>query len=81
MELHWEDVAGHETQKLQLRTMLREHRLPHALLLSGPAGVGKKKLGHVLAAAHIQKRCLLPPWLRLERKRRKNSPKAQKART
>ena len=51
MELHWEDVAGHETQKLQLRTMLREHRLPHALLLSGPAGVGKKKLGHVLAAA------------------------------
>lgn len=51
MELHWEDVAGHEAQKMQLRTMLREHRLPHALLLTGPDGVGKKKLGHVLAAA------------------------------
>ena len=49
METNWNQVLGHVQQKAELRTMLREERLPHALLFSGPEGVGKKMLAHVLA--------------------------------
>ena len=49
METNWNQVLGHGQQKAELRTMLREERLPHALLFSGPEGVGKKMLAHVLA--------------------------------
>lgn len=51
MELQWDEIAGHEEQKKALRTMLREGRMPHALLFAGPDGIGKKMLAHVLAAA------------------------------
>lgn len=51
MELNWNKIIGHEKQKNELRTMLREGRLPHALLFTGPAGIGKKMLGRMLSAA------------------------------
>ncbi len=51
MELNWNHLPGHERQLLQLRKMLKEHRLPHALLLSGPKGVGKEQIAETLAAA------------------------------
>ena len=51
MEISWNKIIGHSAQKEQLRTMLREGRLPHALLFSGPDGIGKKMLGKLLAAA------------------------------
>ena len=49
--IRWEDVLGHGRQKEELRRLLSRGRLPHALLLTGPEGVGKKLLGRVLAAA------------------------------
>ncbi len=49
MELTWETLPGHEKQILQLRKMLKEHRFPHAILLSGPKGVGKEHTAEVLA--------------------------------
>ena len=49
--IRWEDILGHGRQKEELRRLLSQGRLPHALLLSGPEGVGKKLLGRVLAAA------------------------------
>jgi DNA polymerase-3 subunit delta' len=51
MEINWNKIIGHSAQKEQLRTMLQEGRLPHALLFSGPDGIGKKMLGKLLAAA------------------------------
>ena len=49
--LSWKDVLGHEGNIHRLRIMLRDGRLPHALLFSGISGVGKKKVAHLLAAA------------------------------
>ena len=49
--LQWEKVLGHQKQIQELRSLLVEGRLPHALLLSGPAGVGKKMVGRLLTAA------------------------------
>jgi len=49
--LSWRDVLGHEGNIHRLRIMLRDGRLPHALLFSGISGVGKKKVAHLLAAA------------------------------
>ena len=51
MDIKWENIIGHSEQKKQLQLMLRESRLPHALLFAGPAGIGKKRLGRALAAA------------------------------
>ena len=49
--LSWKDVLGHEGNIHKLRIMLRDGRLPHALLFSGLSGVGKKKVARLLAAA------------------------------
>lgn len=51
METNWNQILGHVQQKAELRALLRAGRLPHALLFSGPAGIGKRKIAHVLAAA------------------------------
>ena len=51
MELNEKQLIGHDEQRAQLRQLLREGRLPHALLFSGPDGIGKKMLGQMLAAA------------------------------
>ena len=50
-KLSWEIIAGHEAQQAELRAMLREGRLPHALLFVGERGIGKKLCARVLAAA------------------------------
>ncbi|HEU4799998.1 MAG TPA: DNA polymerase III subunit [Gemmatimonadales bacterium] len=42
-------LAGHEDARLRLARALREDRLPQALLLIGPAGVGKQRLALWLA--------------------------------
>lgn len=49
--IRWEAILGHARQKEELRRLLAGGRLPHALLFTGPEGVGKKLLGRVLAAA------------------------------
>lgn len=51
MELDWDKIIGHAEQKKQLRTLLDEARMPHALLFAGADGIGKKMLGRALAAA------------------------------
>lgn len=53
----WDAVAGHSRTKAHLQTLLREKRTPHAMLFSGPQGVGKRKLAAATAAALL---CLSP---------------------
>lgn len=47
----WEEIAGHGAQQRELRRLLQAGRLPHALLFSGPDGVGKGLVGRLVAAA------------------------------
>ena len=53
----WDGVAGHARVKERLQTLLREARVPHALLFSGLTGIGKRKLAAATAAALL---CLAP---------------------
>ena len=43
------DLLGHENAELELRRLLEAGRLPHAVLLSGPRGIGKATLAFRLA--------------------------------
>lgn len=43
------DIPGHEEVKRRLRQMVDADRLPHALLLEGPAGIGKLAMARALA--------------------------------
>src|SRR6185312_17221130 len=43
------DLIGHEAAETALRQLFEASRLPHALLLSGPRGIGKATLAFRLA--------------------------------
>jgi DNA polymerase-3 subunit delta' len=47
--MRFADIPAHENVKQLLREMVDNNRLPHALLLEGPAGVGKFALARALA--------------------------------
>lgn len=51
MEIAWYQILGHRQPIARLRTLLREGRLPHALLFAGPEGVGKRRVAQALAAS------------------------------
>lgn len=46
--MRFADVPGHDAAKLHLVQMVQERRLPHALLLSAPVGVGEMMLARAL---------------------------------
>lgn len=48
--MRFDEVVGQEIVKDRLRHMVREHKLPHALLLSGPAGSGALPLAIAFAS-------------------------------
>ena len=48
----FEEVIGQEEAKHRLQQMVEEDRLPHAIMLCGPQGVGKKALA-VAFACHL----------------------------
>lgn len=56
MDIAWKDIVGHKENIARLRGMLREGRLPHALLFTGPEGVGKRRVAQALAAALLCER-------------------------
>lgn len=47
----FQDILGHDKNIKKLWHMLKEDRLAHALLFSGPAGIGKKQVARLLAMA------------------------------
>ena len=50
MDTAWENILGQREPKRRLRRLLEPDRLPHALLFSGPEGVGKRRTAEALAA-------------------------------
>lgn len=51
MEINWNKIIGHEENIAQLKLLVQEDRLPHALLFCGPYGIGKFLTAQVLAAS------------------------------
>ena len=47
--MNFSDIPSHENVKRQLRDMVADGRVPHALLLHGPAGAGKFMLARTFA--------------------------------
>ncbi len=47
--MKFSDIPGHETVKQRLRQMALSGKLPHAILLEGPPGVGKMALARAFA--------------------------------
>lgn len=47
--MKFSEIPGHETVKQRLRQMALSGKLPHAILLEGPAGVGKMALARAFA--------------------------------
>src|SRR4051812_12733643 len=43
------DLLGHEAAEATLRRLFQSGRMPHALLLSGPRGIGKATLAYRFA--------------------------------
>lgn len=50
MDTAWGNILGQREPKRRLRRLLETDRLPHALLFSGPEGVGKRRTAEALAA-------------------------------
>ena len=49
--MNWTDIVGHIENVKMLRHMESQGHMPHALLLSGPSGIGKFMVAKVLGAA------------------------------
>ena len=47
--MRFSDIPAHESVKERLRAMADNNRLPHAILLEGPAGIGKLAMARALA--------------------------------
>lgn len=47
--MKFSDILGHESVKTRLRTFVDKDRIPHALLLEGPIGIGKFAMARALA--------------------------------
>ena len=46
----WDEVIGHQAAISRIRRMTEQDKLPHALLFSGPEGIGKRLVAEILAA-------------------------------
>ncbi|MDE5982810.1 MAG: DNA polymerase III subunit delta, partial [Duncaniella sp.] len=47
--MKFSDVPSHDNIKTRLRDMVSDGRIPHAILLHGPAGIGKMALARAFA--------------------------------
>lgn len=47
--MKFSDILGHDNVKNRLRAMVDDDRMPHALLLQGPGGIGKFAMARALA--------------------------------
>lgn len=43
------EIVGHDNEKNVLRSMVNQNKIPHALLLHGPSGIGKTRIARAMA--------------------------------
>lgn len=60
--MFWNEIVGHQETISVLQRLVDVNRVPHAILLDGPQGIGKGFIAHTLAAAmlcqaHADKPC------------------------
>lgn len=60
--MQFEEVIGQEGAKLQLRQLVAEGRVPHAMLFCGPSGCGKMALAMAFASELLGHSRLLDRW-------------------
>lgn len=48
-DMKFSDIPAHDEVKQRLREMVNNDRIPHALILEGPAGIGKLSLARAMA--------------------------------
>lgn len=51
--MFWNDIVGHQEAISMLRRLVDSGRVPHAMLVVGPKGIGKGLIAHTLAAAML----------------------------
>jgi len=51
--MQWNEIIGHQDQVRQLRALVAADRIPHALLLVGPAGIGKSLVARLVAVGAL----------------------------
>lgn len=49
--MSFKSILGHEKEKAYFKQLIKSQKLPHAIMLEGKEGVGKKSLGHQLASS------------------------------
>lgn len=54
METLWDNIIGHQEKIAELKALLKEERLPHALLITGQKGIGKRKIADTLASVLLK---------------------------
>ncbi len=60
--MQFEEVIGQESAKRQLRKLIDEGRVPHAMLFCGPSGCGKMALAMAFASELLGHSPLLRQW-------------------
>ena len=60
--MQFEEVIGQESAKQQLRKLIDEGRVPHAMLFCGPSGCGKMALAMAFASELLGHSKLLRQW-------------------
>ena len=50
MNFDWNNIIGHENKIAQIREMIKKNQFPNAVIFSGAAGIGKRKIAETVAA-------------------------------
>ena len=50
-EVNWSDILGHQQKILQIRDMIKSQQFPNAVIFSGMAGIGKRRVAEITAMA------------------------------
>ena len=51
LKMNWHDVIGHEDVIAELEAIMKQGRMPHAVLFIGPEGIGKQLVARIMAAS------------------------------
>jgi DNA polymerase-3 subunit delta' len=50
----WQEIIGNQAAVARIRRLIKLDRVPHALLFSGPSGIGKRLVAEIMSAQLLQ---------------------------